>query len=148
MSAAAVHVRVPLYEEGLNFWQKVVEECGRYVQAINQVAASAGICADNFVELLPGSDIHMGKRGYPSTDVNAVLSFFSWGPVIQCTITGARDQNHKFLPEEFEIPIARDLDGETVGIFDEGRSFCPHEVACYLTQAFRRCFHSVSLPCA
>ena len=146
MSAAAATKPVPLYHEGTQFWQKVTEEVRQHVQAINAAAVSEGMPSDRLVELIPGPDIYMRKAGYPSTEVRAVLSFLSWGPVIQCAISGARDGEHKFLTREFEMPIAVDLDAETVAIFDEGRSFCPREVACYLTQIFRRCFPSVTLP--
>ncbi len=147
MSAAAVPTTVPLYHEGTRFWQEVIEEVRRHVQAINSAAVSKGRPVDDLVELIAGSDIYIRKTGYPSTEIRAALSFFSWGPVIQCTISGMRDGQHKFLTNEFEMPIAGDLDGKTVAIFDEGRSFCPREVACYLTQSFRRCFPSVTLPC-
>lgn len=147
MSAAAAPSTVPLYLEGKRFWQEVFDECKRQVQAINSAAVARGIALESLVQFLPGSDIHMVKDGYPSTDVKALLSFFPWGPVIQCTIAGARDPEHRLLTCEFEMPIARDLDGNTVAVFDEGRSFCPLDVACYFTQAFRGCFKNIPLPC-
>lgn len=147
MSAAAAPKTVPLYHEGARFWQEVIDDVRRHVDAINDAARSEGMLSDNLVQLIADSDIYMRKTGYPSTEVRAALSFFSWGPVIQCTTTGARDGGHKFLSHEFEMPIAVDLDGRIVAIFDEGRSFCPREVTCYLTQIFRRCFPSVTLPC-
>jgi hypothetical protein len=143
---AAAQATVPLYHEGHRFWQELLEECKRHVQAINSAALARGISFDNLVQLQPGSDIHMFKNGYPSTDVKALLSFFAWGPVIQCTISGARDAEHRLLTCELEMPVARDLDGRTVAVFDEGRSFCPSEVASYLTQAFRGCFRNIALP--
>lgn len=147
MSAAAAQVTVPLYQEGRRFWQELVDECKRHVQAINSAAVSRGISLDALVQIQPGSDIHMNKTGYPTTDVQARISFFAWGPVIQCSIAGARDAEHRLLTCEFEMPVARDLDGETVAVFDEGRSFSPLEVASYLTQAFRGCFRNIPLPC-
>jgi hypothetical protein len=147
MSAAAARTTVPLYYEGNRFWQELLEECKRHVQAINSAAVARGISFESLVQLQPGSDIHMFKTGYPSTDVKALLSFFPWGPVIQCTISGARDAEHRLLTCEFEMPVARDLDGKIVAVFDEGRSFCPLEVASYLTQAFRGCFRNIPLPC-
>jgi hypothetical protein len=148
MSAVATaHATVPLYHEGLRYWQQLLEECKRQVQAINTAAVSRGISLDSLVQLQPGSDIHMFKTGYPSTDVKAKLSFFAWGPVIQCVISGARDVAHRLLTCELEMPVARDLDGQTVAVFDEGRSFSPGEVASYLTQAFRGCFRDIPLPC-
>lgn len=148
MSAAApARATVPLYQEGLRFWQELLEECKRHVQAINSAAVARGISLDSLVQLQPGTDIHMFKTGYPSTAVKALLAFFPWGPVIQCTISGARDAAHRLLTCEFEMPVASDLDGQTVAVFDEGRSFSPSEVASYLTQAFRGCFRNIPLPC-
>ena len=147
MSAAAAQATVPLYQEGKRFWQELFDECKRHVQAINSAVIARGISLDSLVEFQPGSDIHMVKNGYPTTNVKALLSFFAWGPVIQCTIAGARDADHRLLTCEFEMPVARDLDGKTVAVFDEGRSFSPSEVASYLTQAFRGCFRNISLPC-
>ena len=147
MCAAAAQSTVPLYHEGNHFWQELLDECKRHVQAINSAAVSRGISLDSLVQMQPGSDIHMFKTGYPSTAVKAILAFFAWGPVIQCTISGARDAEHRLLTCEFEMPVARDLDGKTVAVFDEGRSFCPIEVASYLTQAFRGCFRNIPLPC-
>jgi hypothetical protein len=147
MSAAGVApVSVPLYQEGKRFWQELLDECKRHVQAINSVAVERGISLESLVQFLPGIDIQMVKLGYPTTNVKALLSFFRWGPVIQCTINGARDPEHRLLTAEFELPIARDLDGKTVAVFDEGRSFSPPEVACYLTQAFRGCYRNIPLP--
>jgi hypothetical protein len=147
MSAAAAQLTVPLYAEGTRFWQEVIAECRRHVRAINRTAMAEGVSSDHLVRLQPGPDLHIYKGGFPSTDVKALLSFFSWGPVIQCTMAGARDAEHRFLTNEFEMPIALDLDTKTVAIFDEGRSFSPFEVACYLTKVFRRCFPNVTLPC-
>jgi len=45
------------------------------------------------------------------------------------------------------MPIATDLDNQIVAIYDEGRSFSPHEVASYLTQCFHRCHPHISFPC-
>jgi hypothetical protein len=148
MGAAAARSTVPLYHEGNRFWQELVDECKRHVQSINSAAIAKGVALDSLVQLQPGSDIHMFKSGYPSTTVRALLSFFAWGPVIQCTISGARDAEHRLLTCEFEMPVAQDLDGQTVAVFDEGRSFSPLEVASYLTQSFRGCFRNIPLPCA
>ncbi len=147
MSAAATQSTVPLYHEGKRFWQELVDECKRHVQGINSAAVARGIALDSLVQIQPGPDIHMYKTGYPATDVKALLSFMPWGPVIQCIIAGARDAEHRLLTCEFEMPVARDLDGETVAVFDEGRSFSPLEVASYLTQPFRGCFRNIPLPC-
>jgi hypothetical protein len=146
MSAAATQPTLPLYEEGTRFWQEVTADSRRHVHAINRAAMDEGISTDHLVQLALRPGIHMLKAGFPSTEVKADLSFFAWGPVIECTISGTRDGDHKYLTREFEMPIAQDLDGQTVAIFDEGRSFCAHDVACYLTQIFRRCFPSVTLP--
>ena len=147
MSAAAARATVPLYLEGTKFWQELTQECREKIERINCAIAAQGLSRENLVELMPGDDLCMRKRELPSTRVEAALGLFSWGPIIQCKISGARDGDHHFLTHEFEMPIARDGDGATVAIFDEGRSFSPREVACYLTQSFRRCFPSVTLPC-
>jgi hypothetical protein len=147
MSAAAAQATVPLYQEGKRFWQELFDECKRHVQAINSAAVARGISLESLVQFQPGAEIHLVKSGYPTTNVKALLSFFAWGPVIQCTIAGARDADHRLLTCEFEMPVARDLDGKTVAVFDEGRSFSPSEVASYLTQAFRGCFRNIPLPC-
>jgi hypothetical protein len=147
MSAAVAGATVPLYLEGTKFWQELTDECREHVEAINRAVSAQGLSPDERVELMPGDDIYMRKRKFPSTRVEASLGLFSWGPVIRCKISGARDCDHHFLTYEFEMPIARDGDGKTVAIFDEGRSFSPREVACYLTQSFRRCFPSATLPC-
>ena len=34
------------------------------------------------------------------------------------------------------MPIAMDLDDEVVAIYDEGKSFSPHQVASYFAQVF------------
>ena len=44
-------------------------------------------------------------------------------------------------------PIAIDRDNEIVAIFDEGRSFSPHEVASYLMRYFHSCYPAISFPC-
>jgi hypothetical protein len=146
MSAAAVQAAMPLHSEGTRFWQEVTEECRRHVQAINRAVSAAGLSDDCLVQFLDGPEVRIIKNGYPSTELTASLSFYSWGPVIQCRISGARDAQHRYLTQEFEMPIARDLDGKIIAIFDEGRSFCAFEVACYLNKIFRRCFPNVTMP--
>lgn len=142
MSAAAAPSTLPLHREATRFWQELIEECKRLVQAINSAAVTRGVSLDTLVQLEPGTEIHMYKTGYPSTNVKGCLAFFPWGPVIQCTIRGARNSEHRLLTCEFEMPIARDPSGQTVAIFDEGRSFSPGEVASYLAQAFRGVFRN------
>jgi hypothetical protein len=73
---------------------------------------------------------------HPSTRVKLTLNFLSCGPKIDGTIDGQQTHGTGFLPHEFELPIAMDLDSQMVAIYDEGRSFSPHEVANDLTQYF------------
>ena len=146
MSAATV-APAPLFREGNEYWQELVAQCKQRVQAINSAASHHSYGPEELVSGLFEDHIQMRKSGYPSTCIKAKISFDAWGPTISGLITGEQDANLKFSCEEFEVPIARDLDGEVVGVFDEGRSFSPHDLACYLTQNFRRCYPGVSLPC-
>ncbi len=75
------------------------------------------------------------------------INYCAWGPMLDGIITGQEDDDREFCPEEFSIPIARDLDGSVVAIFDEGRSFSANELAAFLMQSFRRCFPGLTLPC-
>ena len=147
MAAATSMVRIPLFQEGTEFWKALTDECKRRIVAINNVAREAGQAADRLVEWISGTDIHMARNRYPSTDIKIDLEFHSWGPTINGRITGREDDDVRFVPEEFEFTIAQDLDGSTILIYDEGRSFTAEEFAAYLTQDFRRCFPGISLPC-
>ena len=146
MSAASV-APVPLFRDGNEYWQELVSQCKQRVESINGAASSHGYGPDELVNWFSGAGIQLTKSGYPSTRIKAFINFQAWGPMICGVITGDQDSGLKFSAEEFEIPIARDLDGAIVGIFEEGRSFSPHDLACYLTQNFRRCYPGVSLPC-
>jgi hypothetical protein len=147
MSAASKPAATPLFAEGTEFWQELVAELTHQTEQINQAAAHYGLTEDHFVHSLPGAGVHLMRSERPSTGIEADLHFHSWGPVISGSITGYEDDDSRFFPEEFEVMIAKDLDGAVVAVFDEGRSFSPRELAAYLTQHFRRCFPDIPLPC-
>ena len=65
--------------------------------------------------------------------------------MISVSVTGDEAEDLEFFPQEFELPIATDLDGSIVAIFEEGRSFSPRELATYLAQSLRRCFPGLRL---
>jgi hypothetical protein len=146
MSAASKPAATPLFREGNEYWEDLVRELKHHLQRINHAVSRHGCTDEDLVRWLPGPGIHMLRSRHPSTGIRADLEFRSWGPVISGTITGYQDQDYRFFPEEFEILVARDLDGSVVAIFDEGRSFSPQELAAYLVQHFRRCFPEISLP--
>jgi hypothetical protein len=148
MSAASKPAVTPLFREGNEYWEDLVRELRQQMQRINDAVIQHGCADDELVRWIPGSGIHMLRSRHPSTGIQAELQFRSWGPVISGSITGYQDQDYRFFPEEFEVLIAKDLDGAVVAIFDEGRSFSPRELAAYLAQQFRRCFPQISLPCA
>jgi hypothetical protein len=147
MSAAAIQQPLPLFQEGRRFWDDLINECRRHTDAINAAALSDGVSSAELIRCETDLDIHMLKPGYPSTDVSLRLDFRSWGPVIIAAITGQQNSGRKFSTAELEIPIACDLDGSVIAIFDEGRSFSPNDLTRYLVQSFRRCFPAVPLPC-
>ena len=147
MSAVSSSTYPPLFQEGNKYWQRLVEEFRRQVKAVNAALAENGCKESELSESQDANAIQLTKSGYPSTTITAALRFFPWGPVIQGTIAGQQAADRRFVPGQFEFPIATDLDGETVAIFDEGRSFSPQEVASYLAQSFHRCYPGVSLPC-
>ena len=145
--SAVGSVVVPLYREGLEFWSQLISECKRQVEAINSAIANHGQEQDGVLTVPSGEDLRVIKSGLPSTTLAATLNFHSWGPVIRGSVRGWEDQSMEYFPHEFELTLARDLDGAVVAIYDEGRSFSPRELACYLTQNFRRCFPALALPC-
>lgn len=148
MCAASASAPTPLYDEGKQYWMDLTNECKRYVECVNAALDQHGIGADGFVTCTPAEDsLEIFRAGYPSTYVRLTLNFQPWGPVISATITGQQREGKVFLPQELELPIAIDLDSRTVAIYDEGRSFSPHEVASYFTQCFHRCYPLISLPC-
>lgn len=147
MSAAAKPVATPLFHEGIQYWEDLRSELKRQIDQINHTVFRDGCTDEDLVRWIDCPGIQLLRSRNPSTGISADLDFRSWGPVITGSITGYQTDEFRFVPEEFEILIARDLDGSTVAIFDEGRSFSPQEFAAYLAQHFRRCFPAVSLPC-
>jgi hypothetical protein len=148
MCTAVASAPVPLYNEGTKFWQDLAKECQRYVDCINATLSQNGIDADGLLKCAAGPDsLHVIKARLPATIVSLILNFFSWGPVIGITICRQQADGHPFLPQEFEMPIAMDFDDQVVAIYDEGRSFSPHQVASYFAQVFHNCYPSVSFPC-
>jgi hypothetical protein len=147
MSASATSpAMLPLFQEGVSFWEELARECKRHADAINTAALNHGLPDDHLVELAPGRDIGLIRHHFPSTEIKLSLSFERWGPMITGTIKGQQEDDLRFYPEELEVPLAKDLDEGVVAIFDEGRSLSPREFACYLAQNFRRCFPGISLP--
>ena len=148
MSAAVTYrAPLPLYQEGLAFWEELASECGRHTQAINTVAKDHGLEAAHLVEWKPGrQQIGIVRRWYPSTEITVSISFERWGPLVKVSVTGHQHEDLRFYPEEQEVPLARDLDGRTVAMIGEGRSYSPGELACYVAQRLRRCFPEMALP--
>jgi hypothetical protein len=151
MSAAlAIAFRAPLFlhQEGLVFWEELTQECRRHTQSINNAAIAHGLDSGYFLEWKPGrSSFGMERKIYPSTEATVSLSFEHWGPVIKVVVTGCQHEDLRYYPHEHEVTIARDLDGRTVAVLGEGRSYSPAELACYIAQHFRRCFPDMALPC-
>jgi hypothetical protein len=145
MSAAAKPAPCPLYEEATRFWEELVAHCKEQTDSINACASHHGLSPDDFVEWIPGDRIQMRRSSLPSTRVDACLDFRPWCPTIRGTICGDEADDAKFALEEFEMLIAKDIDGEVVAVYEEGKSLSPSDVAMYLTQNFRRCFPGISL---
>jgi hypothetical protein len=136
----------PIFQEGKIFWDQFVLECQKYMQTFNGTVALYGAGKEQLVNCASGPELQMAKHGHPSTQISAALKFCPWGPMICGTITGQQDEQRRFSPEEFEFQIAKDLDGETIAIYDEGKSFSAHDLASYLVQSFHRCYPGVALP--
>jgi hypothetical protein len=147
VSAASKPAATPLFAEGTEYWQELVSELKRRTEQINQAAAQHGLSDEHFVHWEAGAGARLMRAQRPSTGIDADLHFHSWGPTISGSITGYESEELPFFPQEFEVMIAKDLDGAVVAVFDEGRSFSPRELAAYLTQHFRRCFPDIPLPC-
>ena len=149
MSAAASPGFAPLFREGTEFWNSLVEECRRQVDAMNALVCRKGFGAESCIECSTGSgpDLRISKSTYPSTTIKLLIGFYSWGPMLSAAVTGRESEDLEFFPEEFEMPIAIDGDGSVIGIFEEGRSFSTRELAMYLTQNLRRCFPGISVCC-
>lgn len=147
-AAAIAPARVPsLKDEGLYFWEQLVDECRQRVNALNAALLKLGFAEADCIEFRADGGMQMVRSGYPSTTVYANVEFESWGPVIQVSIRGHQRPDFGFYPEGFEMPLATDSDGSMIAIFDEGKSLRPAELASYLVQTFRRCFPRVALPC-
>jgi len=146
MSAAAP-APLPLYREGLAFYEEVANELRRLVEAVNALALASGLSGDQLVEWAPGRSIGVIRKEYPSTEIRSDLEFEHWGPVIKVSIRGHQEEDLPFYPEDLEIPVGVDLDDNVVAIFGEGKSLTAHELACYLAQSLRRCFPGMVLPC-
>jgi hypothetical protein len=132
----------------MRFWEDLTQECKKQIGALNRALSKHGVADADHVEFHTGRQLRLIRSSYPSTtiDVNMVLE--QWGPVLRVCIAGHKASRLGLLQEEFEMPVATDVDGCIVGVFDEGRSLCPRELASYLAQHFRHCFPRISLPCA
>jgi hypothetical protein len=146
MSAVSSSAPAPLFHEGTIFWQQLIEKCRRNVNAINACAREHGV-DDCLLAQENRNQLRIVKSQCPSTAIAAALEFRSWGPVISAKISGWEYEDTRFPSQEIELPLAKDLDGEMVAIFDEGRSFSPADLACYFAQIFHRCFPGIALPC-
>ena len=144
---AATMAQTPLSREGFTFWEDLIAECKRYAATINAEVSSKGLAADQFLRCDSNSELHIQKAAPPSASIRLTIDFFSWGPVIRGQVTGRETDAANLYREEWEVPIAKDLDGAVIGIFGEGRSFSPHDLARYLVQTLRRCYPGVTLPC-
>ena len=146
-AAAPALAPTPLREEGLRFWDELIEECRKQADAINCALSQHGRSTSDFIECRASHQLHLIRSRFPSTFGKIALSFERWGPVLSVSVTGFQRPAFEFRPEEFELPLAKDVDGDVVAVFDEGRSFSPREVACLMMQRFRRCFPRIPLPC-
>ncbi len=148
MSAVlAFRAPLPLYEEGLAFWAELERETQQHADAINYVVSAHGLDSEHQVEWKSGKGIiSILRKWYPSTEITVSLAFEHWGPVIKVLITGYQHEDLRFYPEEQEVPLARDLDGGTVAVLGEGRSYSPRELSRYLAQHLRRCYPDMALP--
>ena len=147
MNAAISMARIPLAQEGLSYWEDLVEECKRQTALINGALSNRGACEDQMISWVDGPEVRMMRTEYPSTTVTMRLEMHSWGPTISGFITGRETKDLQFASEEFEFLVAKDLDDSTVAVFGEGRSFSTRELAAYVAQNFRRCYPELSLPC-
>jgi hypothetical protein len=145
--SAASPAPLPLYKEGLVFYEELANESRSLMDAINAAALDSGLASEHLVEWVPGRGIGMIRKEFPSTEIRSILAFEHWGPVMKVSIRGHQEEDLPFYPEDLEIPLGVDLDDNVVAIFGEGRSLTPHELACYLAQSLRRCFPEMVLPC-
>ncbi len=147
--ALAYRPLIPLSQEAQAFWQDLMHETQEHAQSINRAATGHGLDAAYWVEWKSGRNMFgIVRKMYPSTEIIVSLSFERWGPLIKVLVTGYQHEDMRYYPEEHEVLIARDLDGRTVAVLGEGRSYSPSEFASYLVQHLRRCFPAMALPCA
>ncbi len=150
MSAATSPALATRQEIGRSYWDRLNAECERQARAVNAAllahAPKGGAGDDRSILIATGDEIRLTTTDVPSTRIYARLSFRSWGPVVSATVD-CYEADGVRLTEEFEVPIAEDGDGEIVGLFDQGRSVCPCELAAYLLQRFTHCYPAVTLPC-
>ncbi|MBV8828132.1 MAG: hypothetical protein JO108_02770 [Acidobacteriaceae bacterium] len=147
MSAAPAVAQVPLTTEGTQFWKDLTAECESKVEFLNRSLLSRGLHEEDLVTIAPGSELHISKSGKYCVDISARIDFCSWGPVISGAVRGCGAGDADFSAREFEFPIARDGDGSVVAIYDQGKSFSPLDLSCYLMQNLRRCYPNLTLPC-
>src|SRR5581483_3847659 len=112
--SAAIPARAPLSQEGREYWTNLTTECERQAIAMNAVVSGFGTMPESLIECRCGNDLQIRKSGYPSTSVRVSIDYCSWGPMIDGVITGYQDEAQEFCPEEFTVPIARDLDGSVI----------------------------------
>ncbi len=146
-AAAPAPVPAPLREEGMRFWEQLINECRQQTDCINHALAEHGRSPADHIECRAEQHLQLIRSRFPSTVARVTIAFERWGPVLSVLISGRQKPEFEFHPEELELPLARDVDGTVIAIFDEGRSLCPRELASFLMQHFRRCFPRISLPC-
>lgn len=144
--AAASAVMACREDLGKDYWGRLSVECERQASAVNTALAEHGDPPDRAIVFSTGSEIRLATSDSPSTRIYARLGFRTWGPVISATID-CYEADGVRLTEEFEVPVAQDVDGEIVGLFDQGRSVGPRELAAYFLQHFTHCYPSLTLPC-
>lgn len=147
IAASPAPVPTPLREEGLQFWKQLTQECKNRIAVINCSLSARDRDSKDQIEFRSGEHLSMSRSRYPSTIIAVRMTFEAWGPVIRVTITGHQKPEVAFPNEELELPLALDVDGSIVTIFDEGRSLRPEGLACLLSQSFHRCFPRISFPC-
>jgi hypothetical protein len=138
----------PSREEWVGYWEQFNEECRKQIASINATLTGHGKSPADCVQCHCGPELRLSRLRYPSTEIKAVLAFEQWGSSISVRITGHQTPELGFYPEEAEFPLARDLNGSIIAIYDEGRSLEARELASYLTQHFRRCYPRITLPCS
>jgi hypothetical protein len=148
-TALAYRPQFPLHLEGQAYWEELTRESQEHAESINRTVAEHGLNSAHWLEWRSGRNMFgIVRKTYPSTEILVCLSFERWGPVIKVLVTGYEHHDLRYYPEEHEVPLARDLDGQTVAVLGEGRSYSPSEFASYLAQHLRRCFPDIALPCA